>query len=142
MIRKRLISSIFTRFYHVESPKIAVAMSGGIDSAVTAMLLKESGYNCVGVFMRNWDGTDELGRSPDCPIDKDFRDMQEVCQLLDIEAIEVSISFQIYLVFQVATYLSFVPSYCFLYIYIYIYTVYMYRLNLLKNIGIMSSNHS
>lgn len=81
------------RLHHgVERPKIAVAMSGGIDSAVSAMLLKESGYDCVGVFMRNWDGTDELGRSPDCPIDRDLRDMQEVCKALDIKTVEVGIS--------------------------------------------------
>ena len=40
---------------------VAVAMSGGIDSSVAAMILKDQGYNCVGVFMRNWDSSDEQG---------------------------------------------------------------------------------
>jgi PP-loop superfamily ATP-utilizing enzyme len=42
--------------------KIAIAMSGGIDSSVAAMLLQEQGYECVGVFMNNWDSTDEKGK--------------------------------------------------------------------------------
>jgi tRNA-uridine 2-sulfurtransferase len=70
------------------APRIAVAMSGGIDSAVTAMVLKEQGYSCVGVFMRNWDNADEHGESR-CSISKDFEDMKIVCKALDIEAVEV-----------------------------------------------------
>lgn len=46
----------------VSKGKIAVAMSGGIDSSVAAMLLQEQGYECVGVFMNNWDNTDEKGK--------------------------------------------------------------------------------
>ena len=68
--------------------RIAVAMSGGIDSAVSAMLLKEKGYNCVGVFMKNWDSSDEHGKTS-CSISQDFEDMKLVCKHLDIEAVEV-----------------------------------------------------
>lgn len=80
---------MFRRTFTLFSPRIAVAMSGGIDSAVTAMILKEQGYSCVGVFMRNWDNADEDGESR-CSISKDFEDMKLVCKHLDIEAVEVS----------------------------------------------------
>lgn len=68
---------------------IAVAMSGGIDSAVSALLLKEKGYDCVGVFMKNWDFSDESGEYK-CTYTDDRKDMEEVCKFLDIPAVHVS----------------------------------------------------
>ncbi len=69
-------------------PTVAVAMSGGIDSAATAMLLKDAGYSCIGVYMKNWDERDECGTEV-CPTDQDFEDMKEVCDRLQIPAYQV-----------------------------------------------------
>ncbi len=61
---------------------IIVGMSGGVDSSVTAFLLKEAGHHVTGVFMKNWeeDDTDTF-----CPASKDMADAQSVCDTLQIE---------------------------------------------------------
>lgn len=61
---------------------IIVGMSGGVDSSVTALLLKEAGYHVEGVFMKNWeeDDTDTF-----CPATVDMADAQAVCDTLQIE---------------------------------------------------------
>lgn len=61
-------------------------MSGGIDSSITALLLKRAGHMVSGVSMRNWDASDELGH---CPGDKDWESVQRVCRHLDIECHQV-----------------------------------------------------
>lgn len=71
--------------------KVVIGISGGVDSSVAALLLKEQGYEVIGLFMRNWDSSinnDYLG-NPDlnndiCPQEKDYNDALEVCKKLDI----------------------------------------------------------
>ena len=60
---------------------VVVGMSGGVDSSVAALLLKEQGYRVIGLFMRNWDEKDANGA---CTADEDFNDVARVCGLLDI----------------------------------------------------------
>ncbi len=61
--------------------RVVVGMSGGVDSSVAALLLKEQGYDVVGIFMKNWDDTDEFGV---CTATEDFEDVISVCNQLDI----------------------------------------------------------
>ncbi|MBF0710597.1 MULTISPECIES: tRNA 2-thiouridine(34) synthase MnmA [unclassified Gemella] len=61
--------------------KVVVGMSGGVDSSVTAYLLKEQGYDVIGVFMKNWEDKDENGV---CTSDLDYSDVIKVCEQLDI----------------------------------------------------------
>ncbi|MFV0396074.1 MAG: tRNA 2-thiouridine(34) synthase MnmA [Coprobacillaceae bacterium] len=71
--------------------RVVVGLSGGVDSAVAAYLLKQQGYEVIAVFMRNWDSqlnNDILGNPTNdddvCPQEKDFQDAQAVAQHLDI----------------------------------------------------------
>ncbi len=61
--------------------RIVVGMSGGVDSAVSALLLKKAGYDVLGVFMKNWEEKDEEGV---CTSEGDWKDVQHVCELIDI----------------------------------------------------------
>lgn len=69
--------------------RVAVAMSGGIDSSTAALLLQQEGYECIGVFMTNWDSSDEVGVGDRCSISKDKSDAREVCDRLGIPLVEV-----------------------------------------------------
>lgn len=76
--------------------KVVVGMSGGVDSAVAAYLLKNDGYEVIGLFMRNWDSTinnDFLGNPNDlndiCPQEKDYSDALLVCEKLGIKLYRV-----------------------------------------------------
>lgn len=71
--------------------KVVVGMSGGVDSSVAAIILKNEGYDVIGLFMRNWDSTinnDVLGNpnlySDICPQEEDYNDAKKVCEALNI----------------------------------------------------------
>ena len=61
--------------------RVVVGMSGGVDSAVSALLLKRQGYDVIGVFMKNWNEDNEDGV---CTAESDWRDVRDVCDRIDI----------------------------------------------------------
>ncbi|MDL2207056.1 tRNA 2-thiouridine(34) synthase MnmA [Eubacteriales bacterium OttesenSCG-928-N13] len=56
-------------------------MSGGVDSSVAALLLKQQGHQVTGVFMNNWEEQDENGA---CTAEQDWQDVQRVCEIIGI----------------------------------------------------------
>jgi len=63
--------------------KVFVAISGGVDSAVSAKLLQEKGYDVTGVFMKNWSDED-YGIKNKCPWQEDLEDTIKICETLGI----------------------------------------------------------
>lgn len=61
--------------------RVVVGMSGGVDSSVAALLLKQQGYDVIGIFMKNWDDTDENGV---CTATEDYEDVVRVCNQIGI----------------------------------------------------------
>ena len=62
--------------------RIVVGLSGGVDSAVSAWLLKQQGHEVVGIFMKNWEDDDTSGY---CSSNEDFVDAAAVADVLGIE---------------------------------------------------------
>lgn len=60
---------------------VVVGMSGGVDSSVVALLLKEQGYKVIGLFMRNWEEENETG---ECTATEDYEDVKRVCNKIGI----------------------------------------------------------
>jgi tRNA-specific 2-thiouridylase len=61
---------------------VVVGLSGGVDSAVTAWLLKQQGYDVIGIFMKNWEDDDD---SEFCSSNIDFVDAAAVADVIGIE---------------------------------------------------------
>lgn len=72
-----------------EKKTVAVGLSGGVDSSVAALLLKEQGYDVIGLFMLNWEENDPNGA---CTAEEDYADVRRVSALLDIPYYTVNFS--------------------------------------------------
>lgn len=77
----------------ISETRVVVGMSGGVDSSVTALLLKQQGYDVIGIFMKNWDDTDEFGY---CTAEADAEDVRRVCEQIDIPYYTVNFEKQYY----------------------------------------------
>ena len=62
--------------------RVVVGLSGGVDSAVTAYLLKQQGHEVIGIFMKNWEGDDD---DAFCSSNIDFVDAAAVADVIGIE---------------------------------------------------------
>ena len=62
--------------------RVVVGLSGGVDSAVTAWLLKQQGHEVIGIFMKNWEDDDD---SEYCSSRQDFLDAASVADVIGIE---------------------------------------------------------
>lgn len=63
------------------APLVVVGMSGGVDSSLSALLLKMQGYRVIGLFMKNWEEQDAQGV---CSAAKEYEDVVRVCEQIDI----------------------------------------------------------
>jgi tRNA-uridine 2-sulfurtransferase len=66
----------------VKPQRVVVGLSGGVDSAVTAWLLKRQGHDVIGIFMKNWEDDDD---SEFCSSNTDFVDAASVADVVGIE---------------------------------------------------------
>lgn len=66
---------------------VVVGMSGGVDSSVAALLLKEQGWQPIGLFMKNWEERDSRGR---CSAEADWEDVLRVCSAIDIPCYSIN----------------------------------------------------
>ncbi|KAL6042059.1 tRNA-specific 2-thiouridylase MnmA [Balamuthia mandrillaris] len=63
--------------------KVIVAMSGGVDSTVSALLLKRKGFNVKALFMKNWDRQEER-EGGECEADRDYAEVRRLCARLEV----------------------------------------------------------
>jgi len=74
---------------------VVVGLSGGVDSSVSAFLLKKAGYDVIGVSMKIWDGSARgLGKRHSCYGPEELEDIQDarrVCEILEIPFFEIDL---------------------------------------------------
>ena len=77
----------------MSKPRVVVGMSGGVDSSVTAWLLKQQGYEVIGLFMKNWE---DDGDSEYCSSRQDWIDAASVADTVgvDIEAVNFAAEYK------------------------------------------------
>lgn len=73
--------------------RIVLGLSGGVDSSAAALLLKRQGYDVVGVFMKNWDETDDDGV---CTATEDYQDAKRVAEQVGIPFYSVNFTKEYY----------------------------------------------
>ena len=64
---------------------VVVAMSGGVDSSTVAGIMKEDGYNVIGITLKLYDDTKEVSKSKQCCAGQDILDAKRVSERLGIE---------------------------------------------------------
>lgn len=72
----------FTPHSSASKGRVVVGMSGGVDSSVTAWLLKQQGYDVIGLFMKNWEDDDD---SEYCSTRQDLIDAASVADLIGVD---------------------------------------------------------
>lgn len=81
--------------YQVVKPpsRVVIGMSGGVDSSVAAWLLKQQGYEVIGLFMKNWEDDDD---SEYCSTRQDWLDVASVADLIgiDVEAVNFAAEYK------------------------------------------------
>lgn len=70
---------------------VVVGMSGGVDSSVAAYLLKQQGYNVIGLFMINWEEDTDA-----CTAEADYEDVKRVCSVIGIPYFSVNYAKEYY----------------------------------------------
>ena len=83
-------------FFCLDMKKVMVGLSGGVDSAIAAYLLKEQGYDVTCAFMRNWDSAanDDVEGNPTinddiCPQESDYNDARDVADALGLPLMRI-----------------------------------------------------